>query len=106
MHLSFEILACSGPGAWAAIQEAISYGYLCAAIGGVITLSMYLYSIATQRLGFPLAIAGAMLAIHPAWTVSAVSGDCGQMKVFASEIFTVIFVGLVVIEFILSKLKA
>jgi hypothetical protein len=95
---SLIVLACSGPGAGATIQVSITIGYFCAAIGGVITAALAYDSLRTQRWRFALPIAAFMLLIHPAWTVSAVHGDCGSLKRDVSYAFTAIYFGLMVLQ--------
>jgi hypothetical protein len=97
------MLACSGPGAMGAIQQAITFGYFCAAAGGVVTLALALDAWRTRRFRFTLVMAMIMMAIHPAWTVSAVRGDCGGMKTEISFVFTTIFIGLLVFQYVISR---
>ena len=103
MNSNLQILACSGPGAMAAIHQSITIGYFCAALGGVVTLALGYDFLRTGKKRFPLSIAGFLLLIHPAWTVSAIHGDCGFLKRNISYGFTGLFVALLVIQVVLAK---
>lgn len=93
---SLVVLACSGPGAAALIQENIVTGYFCAAIGGVITLALGFDAWRTRRWRFAFPVATVMLLMHPAWTVSAIHGDCGFFKRDVSYVFTAVYLGLLI----------
>jgi hypothetical protein len=85
-----ELLACSGPGAAATIARSIEIGYTHAAV--VCTLFLLSLSIAafgTRRWGVP-AVLAVLLLLHPAWTISAIHGDCGYFKRDASWVFTIV----------------
>jgi hypothetical protein len=82
------LFACSGPGAGAAIARSIEIGYAHAAIaGGFLAASLVLLALCPQRRAIP-AILTVLLALHPAWTISAIEGDCGYFKREASWVFT------------------
>jgi hypothetical protein len=79
-----ELLACSGPGAGAAIEESIAIGYAHAVlVGCLLVVSLSLLAVVPRTWFVPVIIAG-LLWIHPAWTISARRGDCGFMKRNAS----------------------
>jgi len=99
----FIILACSGPGAAATIQQNITIGYFCAATGGVITLALAYDAWRMRRWRFVLPVAAVMLLIHPAWTVSAIHGDCGFFKRDVSYFFTAIYFALMIYQYVVSK---
>jgi len=85
-----ELFACSGPGAGEAIAVSILIGYRHAALAAVLLgLGLLLLALSPKRWLFP-AILGALLLLHPAWTVSAIHGDCGFMKRDASRVFTAV----------------
>jgi hypothetical protein len=92
------ILACSGPGAQASIQSSITLSYFCAAVGGVTTLALTYDSIREHRFRFTLPIAAILLLGHPAWTVSAIQGDCGAMKETTSILATAVYIGLFIFQ--------
>jgi hypothetical protein len=82
--------ACSGPGAGQAIAESIAIGYTSAAIvGGLLMASLAAFAFNPRRWGASALLLG-LLALHPAWTVSALSGDCGAFKCEASWFFTAV----------------
>ncbi len=74
------MFACSGPRSGILISENTELGYILAAVlGGVLLLSVVAYVIGRRLVGFPVILLG-LLAVHPAWTVSALQGDCGESK--------------------------
>jgi len=80
-------LGCSGPGAMAGISAAVEYGFRAAAVVGAITiLILVVWGIFCRRWAVALAHLG-LIATHPAWTVSAVHGDCGMRKVQLSSAY-------------------
>ncbi|MDB5290655.1 MAG: hypothetical protein JWL69_1896, partial [Phycisphaerales bacterium] len=81
-------LGCSGPGAWRLTTEADIFASWCA-FWVLLLLVPAVYLLA--RAGHPaLALLHLlMLVLHPAWTVSAWHGDCGDFKRFASKLFVV-----------------
>ena len=84
-----ELFACSGPGAGATIARNIELGYTNAAVaGGLLLVSLAVAALGTRRWVAPAVLAG-LVALHPAWTISAISGDCGFFKRDASLVFTV-----------------
>jgi hypothetical protein len=83
-----SLLACSGPGAGAAIAESTRIGYTHAAVTGVLLAVSLAIAGLGRRWSVPAILLG-LVALHPAWTVSAISGDCGHMKRYASWLFTV-----------------
>lgn len=85
------------------IQDSIVIGYFCAAVGGVITLAMIYDHIRMRQWTFLPLICGLLLLIHPAWTVSAVHGDCGYSKRHASNLFSVIYVGLLMYQILFAR---
>jgi hypothetical protein len=90
------IFACSGPGAGAAIAENIAYAQAHALV--VLTaleVSALIWLCVRRSRGWPLASA-LLLLLHPAWTVSALDGDCGALKAQASVLFTVLAAGCLV----------
>src|SRR4051812_46613159 len=85
-----ELLACSGPGAGAAIAENIQAGFVHAVIAfGLLLISLGTLWFAHRRFVVPLVLA-VLLALHPAWTISAAIGDCGDLKHSLAILFTVI----------------
>lgn len=82
------LFACSGPGAGKAIVQSIEIGYTHAAIdGGLFVVSFVLFATGPRRWIVPAILLG-LLILHPAWTISAISGDCGFLKRDVSLVFT------------------
>ena len=90
----------------AAIQESIAIGYVCAAVGSVATLALAFDSLRTRRIRWTLPVAGLLMLLHPAWTVSATHGDCGFLKREASFALTAVFVGLLIYQRVVSQRAA
>jgi hypothetical protein len=81
------MFASSGPGVDADTAENIR----TAGIHAAILALLLLVSVAITFRGRGRAVSGillALLALHPAWTISASMGDCGFLKVAASWIVT------------------
>ena len=84
------ILACSGPGALQAIQDNILYAREHSIlVGGIAVLSITFWFLTRRWTALPLYIL-CMLLVHPAWTVSAISGDCGFFKAAAATFVTLV----------------
>ncbi|HMV49413.1 MAG TPA: hypothetical protein PLD20_17150 [Blastocatellia bacterium] len=88
--LSSIVLSCSGPGAMAAINNNIWKSVLLAAIAAVFVLLAWVsYRQLREKVSLLLAIfCSVALTIHPAWTISALVGDCGISKLAGSKFFT------------------
>lgn len=96
------LIGCSGPGAAAVIEQSIVIGYFCAAVGAVATLALGVDAWRTRDWKAVLIPLG-MLAIHPAWTISAIHGDCGFFKREVAFVFTAVYIGLLAARYVLSK---
>lgn len=82
------LFACSGPGAGAAIARSIEIGYAHAIVtGGLLVLSLGLLALGPRWWPIP-ALLVSLLVMHLAWTINAISGDCGDFKRDASLVFT------------------
>ena len=92
------ILSCSGPGAGAAIQASIRMGYYCAVFAGFALGTLFGFYLCKAGNGWLVFLAAFLLAIHPAWTVSATGGDCGGSKVVMSGVVTIVLFGLVLLQ--------
>jgi hypothetical protein len=99
-------IACSGPGAARVIANNTLIGYIAAGFGTVIVLVIGYDWIRRNTSAVPLGISCAALLLHPAWTVSAIQGDCGYLKYYASLFFTGIFVALAIAQFLLTSYRA
>lgn len=106
MNGSLAVLACSGPGALIAIRQNITIGYFAAAIGAVVVLALAYDALRTRRLRLTLPSAALLLLLHPAWTISAVHGDCGYFKRDASYYFTAGYFLLLVYQFMGSPRRS
>jgi hypothetical protein len=92
------LFACSGPNAPAFIARSIEIGYLHAlAISSLLVASLLLSLIVTGR-WLPSIALSVLLILHPAWTVSAVHGDCGYFKRDASLAVTILGCCLVALQ--------
>jgi hypothetical protein len=88
-----KLVACSGPGAHRAIAEAVAFGYWSALGVGLLlvpTVARYLLRRQLRAAGVHLSL----IALHPAWCVSASRGDCGGLKTQLSVVFLVMTFGL------------
>ena len=72
------------------IYNNIATAQQLAMIAGAIAILTVVVWAFTQCWGEVTLVAVVLLAVHPAWTVSAVHGDCGILKVNASVIVTVL----------------
>src|SRR4051794_26439799 len=88
-----QLLACSGPGAHRAIAAADAYGYWAALGVGLLllpTVTRYVF----HRQLLTAALHTLLLALHPAWWVSASIGDCGSTRETLSTTFLLTGFGL------------
>lgn len=87
------VILCSGPGAFDLMERNQHIGFVHAAIvESVLVVSLILCAVSApdrRALLVPASLFG-LLALHPAWTISAYGGDCGFMKRDVSWIFTVL----------------
>jgi hypothetical protein len=82
------LFACSGPGAGEIIAHNIVTSLVHAAVvGGLLAASLALFTVGPRRRIVPAILFG-LFVLHPAWTISAINGDCGFLKRDASWIFT------------------
>ena len=103
MSHPFLVLACSGPEAGVSIYAAVLMGYLSAAGGIVAAVALGIDAWRCRRVCFPFPLACLLILIHPAWTISAIDGDCGMQKTLASWAFTAAFVGVSAIQYLISR---
>src|SRR5436190_10626359 len=94
------LLACSGEGAGETIARNIQIGYSHAGIaGGLLVVAGILLLFNPKWWLFP-SICLALFLLHPAWTVSAIHGDCGFLKRDASWAFTALACATLVLQFV------
>ena len=87
--LSSITFACSGPGAAAFMEANAVTGYTHAALGFILLLATVTFYFLRKKKG--LLIVGfsvAVLAVHPAWTIGAMHGDCGMYMVSSAKYST------------------
>ena len=106
MSIYLPFLACSGSGAVMQMERSYAVGYWCAGIGAFITIVLAYDSWRSRRFTIPLIAALLLLAIHPAWTVAVMHGDCSTPRIPASYAATGAFAVLVFIQYALSKRAA
>jgi hypothetical protein len=97
------MLACKGPWAALSIEQSTLFGYYCAAAGSVIAVALFRESLRGYRLPWKLTIAVCLLAIHPAWTISAEIGDCGAFREQTSLLVTATYFGLLIHQYFAPK---
>jgi hypothetical protein len=102
MAYTFYILACSGPGAGQAIARSITIGYFSAAAVAYMTICLFRLSSRTGRY-WPAYLSALLLSLHPAWTISAVRGDCGIAKVVFSVVLLLLISGLLTLQIITAR---
>jgi hypothetical protein len=82
-------IGCSGPGEHRVIAENIAYSHW-SALGVALGLLPIGYRYVRSGLyGFAIGHCG-LLVLHPAWWISAVSGDCGHTLHAASTFYLVV----------------
>jgi hypothetical protein len=90
---SFTILsvtyACSGPGAMAFIEANSITALIYATFGFILVLATVTFYSLRKKKGLPIVcFSVAVLVVHPAWTISAMIGDCGMSKVSMAKYAT------------------
>lgn len=85
------------------IHDNTMAAYRWAAIGAVAVVATFLLARRrSTRLGWLPWISLALFAVQPAWTVSAVTGDCGTMRLAGSAVVATITIALAGIQAILT----
>jgi hypothetical protein len=80
--LSSITFACSGPGAAAFMEANAVTGYTHAALGFILLLAtVALYFLRKKKGLLIIVFSVVVLAVHPAWTIGVVHGDCGTYMV-------------------------
>lgn len=82
-------LACSGPGAMAAIEAAERRGWMLFAITAAIVGLAAGFAISRKRKGTAISMLP-LLLLHPAIWFGARHGDCGHLLTLASYVFLVV----------------
>lgn len=65
---------------------------ICLAITAMLAVDRFLYG--HEDWSYYVAII--LMAVHPAWSISATSGDCGHLKFDAACVFVVVFIALAI----------
>jgi hypothetical protein len=94
------LLACSGPGAFAAIRRNIDFAQQQAWVVAVLAAVSLALWLAKRRRFRYACIVSPLLAVHPAWTGSAIHGDCGHQMAGMAALFTVLAFGCVGLQWI------
>ncbi|QDU54445.1 hypothetical protein [Aeoliella mucimassa] len=91
------LLACSGEGAPAAMALATTIGWYCFAVDAMLLLAIAGRSVRSGVKKLASGIFVALLLVHPAWTVSAIHGDCGIEKEILSLLSTGFALGVYIV---------
>ena len=84
------------------IHQSITISQFCAAMSGVIVLALAFDHWRRHRWSFRLGFAAALMAVQPAWTVSAWHGDCGYFKRHTSYFLLAVLFGLLAYQVYLA----
>ena len=96
-----NILACLSP---QEIGISIAFGYYAAVFAIVATVVSVILD--WRRGDFRwLPICGALLILHPAWTMSEYMGDCGYAKRFMSAAISVVFAAVLLCQIFRRQLR-
>ena len=85
------------------MERSYTVGYVCAAIGAFVTLALAYDARRLRRFTLTLAASILILALHPAWTVAVIRGDCSAPRIPASYFVTGVFVVLAIVEYVFAK---
>lgn len=88
------------------MERSYAVGYLCAVMGAFVTLTLAYDSWRLRRFTIALVASLVLLALHPAWTVAVMGGDCSIPRIPASYAATGVFVVLVLFQYVFSKRAA
>ena len=100
-----NVLACSGSGASEAIKTSIEIGNYCAYVSIVLTLfTVWINLKIRTRLTTVFLIISILLTIfHPGFWISAISGDCGMLRLYASIVITAMIALILLMTIIKNK---
>lgn len=84
------LVACSGPGAGQTIHNNIVYAQYQFLVVAMLALASILFWLGTRRQRGLMLTEIVLMIIHPAWTISALHGDCGYLKAYVATGFTVL----------------
>lgn len=95
------LLACLSP---EEIGISMSIGHYAAAFAMVATVTLLILN--WRRRDFRwLPVYGALLIVHPAWTMSVYMGDCGYAKRFMSIAVSVVFAAVLLCQIFRPQLR-
>lgn len=100
------MLACKGPWAALSIEQSTIMGCYFAGVAAVITVALFREALRGYRLPWKLAVAACLLAVHPAWAISAEIGDCGALRLQTSMLVTALYFGLLIHQYFSPKRSA
>ncbi len=87
-------LACLSP---EEMRLSVTIGYMAAAFG--IAASLVGLAVSLRRRDFEwLPFYAVLLALHPAWTISILRGDCGDARRFLSGAASLVFLALLLVQ--------
>ncbi len=92
------LLACSGPGAGRKIAWSIAIGFICFVFAAFVVKQLLFLFECRGAKRWPVYWGFGLLSFHPAWSVSAIHGDCGIIKVIASLVVSIVLTVLLVIQ--------
>ncbi|MDP1826266.1 MAG: hypothetical protein Q8L48_23565 [Archangium sp.] len=94
---SSAALACSGPGAAAAMRQSTLVGWVCLLVSAALTVVAVIRRLplrsSLSRVGAVVGVV--VLLIHPGFWLSATIGDCGQSRLFLSPLATLLHAAVV-----------
>jgi hypothetical protein len=88
--MTWLAMACSGPGAMAAITQNESWAWTFFGVSAVVAAALAIYSLVRKRFPRWLWVTIALVPAHPAVWMNAYGGDCGHMMYFSSIVATVL----------------
>jgi hypothetical protein len=97
------LLACSGPGAQSVIAESIAIGYYNAGFAVLVTAALFFLHWSRHGRAWPARTGSLLVMFHPAWTISAIAGDCGYFKRDASCFVSVVCIALLAFQLYVSR---
>jgi hypothetical protein len=101
MNILPALLACLSP---EEIGISMAIGHYAAAFAIVATFTLLILN--RRRRDFRwLSVYGALLLVHPAWTMSVYMGDCGYAKRFMSIAISVVFAAVLLCQVFRPQLR-
>lgn len=82
--MTWMVIACSGPGAMAAIERNEAFAWKMLVIAGLVAVAVVSLAIANKRASSWLWVTVVLTVIHPGVWMGARAGDCGATLYFTS----------------------